>query len=45
MAIDRSVKKAFIRYTKKKYPGEADGIINKADELFPTAKNFKGELV
>ena len=35
MAIDRSVKKAFIRYTKKKYPGEAEGIIKKADELFP----------
>ena len=36
MAMDKSVKKAFIRYTKKKYPGEADGIIKKADELFPT---------
>ncbi len=35
MAIDKSVKKAFIRYTKKKYPGEADRIIKKADELFP----------
>ena len=35
MAMDKSVKKAFIRYTKKKYPGESDRIIKKADELFP----------
>ena len=35
MAMDKSVKKAFIRYTKRKYPGESDRIIKKADELFP----------
>ena len=35
MAMDKSVKKAFIRYTKKRFPGESDGIIKKADELFP----------
>ncbi len=35
MAMDRSVKKAFIRYTKKNYPDEAEKIIKKADELFP----------
>ena len=35
MAMDKSVKKAFIRYTKKKYPADADRIIKKADELFP----------
>lgn len=35
MAMDKSVKKAFIRYTKKKYPDEADEIIRKANELFP----------
>ena len=35
MAMDKSVKKAFIRYTKRKYPDESDRIIRKADELFP----------
>ena len=35
MAMDKSVKKAFIRYTKKKYPDESGRIIKKADELFP----------
>ena len=34
MAMDKSVKKAFIRYTKRKYPDESDRIIRKADELF-----------
>ncbi len=35
MAMDKAVKKAFIRYTEKKYPDEAERIIKKADELFP----------
>ena len=35
MAMDKAVKKAFIRYTKKKYPDEAERIIKRADELFP----------
>ena len=35
MAMDKSVKKAFIRYTKRKYPADAEQIIKKADELFP----------
>ena len=35
MAMDKAVKKAFVRYTKKKYPDEAERIIKRADELFP----------
>ena len=35
MAVDKAVKKAFIRYTKKKYPDESERIIKKADALFP----------
>lgn len=35
MAMDKAVKKAFIRYTKKNYPDEAEQIIKRADELFP----------
>ena len=35
MDMDKAVKKAFIRYTKKKYPDEAERIIKRADELFP----------
>ena len=35
MAMDKAVKKAFIRYTKKKYPDESERIIKRADELFP----------
>lgn len=34
MAMDQAVKKAFIRYTKKKYPDESEKIIKRADELF-----------
>ena len=33
--LEKKVKKAFIRYTKKHYPHEADSIIQRADELFP----------
>ena len=33
--LEKKVKKAFIRYTKKHYPQEADSIIQRADELFP----------
>lgn len=33
--MDKMVKKGFIRYTKKKYPNEAERIIRKADKLFP----------
>ncbi len=32
--MDKMVKKGFIRYTKKKYPNEAERIIRKADKLF-----------
>lgn len=35
MAMDKAVKKAFIRYTKKKYPDESEQIIKRADALFP----------
>ena len=35
MAMDKAAKKAFVRYTKKKYPDEAERIIKRADELFP----------
>ena len=34
-SMDKAVRKAFIRYTKEHFPGEADQIIRKADELFP----------
>jgi len=34
-AMDRMIRKAFIQYAKKHYPGEAENIIRKADELFP----------
>ena len=34
--LEKTVKKAFIRYTKKHYPQEAKRIIEKAEELFPT---------
>lgn len=33
--LEKKVKKAFIRYTKKHYPQEADSIIQRTDELFP----------
>ena len=33
--LEKKVTKAFIRYTKKHYPQEADSIIQRADELFP----------
>ncbi len=32
MAMDKAVKKAFIRYTKKKFPDESEQIIKRADE-------------
>ena len=35
MAMDKAVKKAFIRYTKKKFPDESEQIIKRADALFP----------
>ena len=35
VAIDKMIKKGFIRYVKKQYPDEAKKIIQKADELFP----------
>lgn len=34
-AMDKAIKKGFIRYTKKHYPEEAKEIIRKAEELFP----------
>lgn len=34
-ALDRMVKKGFIRYTKENYPDEAEKIIRKAEEIFP----------
>ena len=34
-AMDKAIKKEFIRYTKKHYPEEAKEIIRKAEELFP----------
>ena len=34
-SMAKSIKKAFISYTKKHYPDEAATIIMKADELFP----------
>ncbi|MBO4835705.1 MAG: L-2-amino-thiazoline-4-carboxylic acid hydrolase [Oscillospiraceae bacterium] len=34
--LEKTVKKAFIRYTKKHYPQEAERIIERAEELFPT---------
>ena len=34
-AMDKMIKKGFIRYVKKEYPDEAKKIIQKADELFP----------
>ncbi|MGX8704998.1 MAG: hypothetical protein ACSW8J_00310, partial [bacterium] len=34
-AMNRMIKKGFIRYTKKHYPNEAREIIQRADELFP----------
>ena len=34
--LEKTVKKAFVRYTKKHYPQEAKRIIEKAEELFPT---------
>ena len=33
MAMDKAVKKAFIRYTKKKYPDESERIIKKGSSL------------
>ena len=35
-AMDRAIKKAFIRYTEKHFPSEAAQIIQKADALFPS---------
>ncbi|MBR1820853.1 MAG: L-2-amino-thiazoline-4-carboxylic acid hydrolase [Clostridia bacterium] len=34
-AMDRMIKKGFIAYAKKHYPGEAERIVQRADELFP----------
>lgn len=34
-SMDKTVKKAFIKYTKAHYPDEAGEIIQRADELFP----------
>lgn len=34
-AMDKAIRKAFIRYTRKHYPAEAEKIIQKADALFP----------
>ena len=33
--LDKTVKKGFIRYTKKHYPQEAKAIIERAEKLFP----------
>ena len=34
-AMDKAIKKGFIRYVKKHYPAEAEQIIKRADDLFP----------
>ena len=34
-AMDKAIKRAFIRYTKEHYPDEANQIIQKAEALFP----------
>ena len=34
-AMDKTIKKAFVNYTREKYPDEAERIITRADELFP----------
>ncbi len=34
-AMDKAIKKAFVNYTREKYPDEAERIITRADELFP----------
>lgn len=34
-SMTKSIKKAFINYTRKHYPEESESIIRKADELFP----------
>ena len=34
-AMDKAIKKGFIRYVKKHYPSEAEQIIKRADDLFP----------
>ena len=34
-AMDKAIKKAFIRYTRKHYPDEAEQIIQRAEALFP----------
>lgn len=34
-AMDRAIKKAFIRYTRAHFPGEAEAIIDRAEALFP----------
>ena len=34
-ALDKAVRKAFIRYTKEHYPKDAEQIIREADRLFP----------
>ncbi len=34
-AMDKAIKKGFIRYVKKHYPAEAKDIIKRADDLFP----------
>ena len=39
--LEKTVKKAFIRYTKKHYPQEAKRIIERAEELFPEGKLVK----
>ena len=33
--LEKTVEKAFVRYTKKHYPQEAKRIIERAEELFP----------
>lgn len=34
-AIEKAIKKAFVNYTREKYPDEAEQIINRADEALP----------
>lgn len=34
-AMDKAIKKGFIRYVNKHYPAEANDIIKRADDLFP----------
>ena len=34
-AMDKAIKREFIRYTKKHYPDEAEKIIRRAEKMFP----------